>query len=184
MTTYIYCRVSTTDQNVDQQIAVLTREYEHDVIVSEKASGKDLDRPKFEAMRKKLRAGDTVIVFDMSRIGRNLRAVLEFVEECAEHDISLRIHNLGINTQTPSGKMTLSILGAVAEMERAQMLEKQRIGIERAKAEGKYQGKARINDKRINAALNAVANGSTMQQAANDFGVGVATLYRRKAERA
>jgi DNA invertase Pin-like site-specific DNA recombinase len=179
MTTYIYCRTSTTDQNVEQQAAYLMGKYPgFDHVICEQASGKTLDRPKFDKVRKSLRNGDTLVVQDMSRLGRNLREILEFVEECQQHGITLVLADLGADTSTPSGKLIASILGAVAEMLRGQMLEKQAIGIERAKKEGKYKGRAAIPAPVIAAAKKLKAEGMPAYKIAKQLKVSSATAYK------
>lgn len=179
MSTTIYCRVSTDNQNVEQQAAHLMKMHpQFDNIVCESASGRTLDRPKFELLRKRMRSGDKIIVQDMSRIGRNLKSVLEFIEECQQCEVTLIISDLGIDTSTPSGKMTASIIGAVAEMQREQMLEKQRIGIERARSEGKYKGRPSINKNIIDAAKRLQAEGMPIYKVAKHLNISQGSAYK------
>lgn len=181
---YIYARVSTKEQNVEQQVAYLMAKYTtHDEVIFEKSSGKTLDRPRFDSMRRKLRPQDTVIVQDLSRLGRNTRAVLEFLEECTEHDITLIIDDIGADTSTPSGKLVLTILAAFAEMQRTQMLEKQAIGIERAKSEGKYEGKKGYSTTFVSNAIRLVDEGMSVKDAAKQLKISPNTLYIWRRER-
>ena len=139
---FSYARVSTLDQNVNQQTKYLKDRYQIDRSFEEKMSGKDTIRPEFTKMKESLRSGDTVIAYDISRIGRNVVDVLQFAEFCLQHGISLIIDQLGrVDVTSSTGKMILTTLSAVAEMQRTEMLEKQAIGIKRAKEEGKFRGK-------------------------------------------
>lgn len=182
---YIYARVSTVDQNVDQnvdqQVELLQRECPAAVIYKEKQSGKDLNREQFNALRSKVKAGDSIRVLSVSRLGRNTLAVLQFIEDMKGRSVSVFVHDLGgLDVTSPIGKIVLTTLAAVAEMQREEILDKQRIGIERAQAEGKYKGK-QVNPKTVKAckaALEYTNKGLSKEAAAKAAGVGVATLYR------
>lgn len=179
MTTYIYSRVSTVDQNSEQQGKLLAEKYAHDYIVEEKASGKDMERPKFQALVDKLTQGDTLIVYDISRIGRQAREVLEATESLKQRGVHLIIHTLGaIDITSPTGQMMLTVFSGFAQMEREMMLERQRIGIERAKAEGKYKGRSATNPEVVATAKRLVAEGLSVGQAAKQLKVGQSTMYR------
>lgn len=139
---FIYSRVSTVEQNVQQQTEFLAQSYKHDAVFEDKFSGKDLERPEFLKMLSKLRSGDSVVFYDISRLGRNTQGVLEFCEKMNQEGVKVIVHTLGgIDITSSTGKLVLTTLAAVAEMQRTEMLEKQRIGIERAKREGRYKGK-------------------------------------------
>jgi len=139
---FCYSRVSTADQNVEQQTAYLKDRHKVDKVFEEKLSGKNTNRPELQRMKEELRTGDTVIAYDISRIGRNVIDVLEFARFCQDLEVSLIIDQLGrVDVTSSTGKMVLTTLAAVAEMQRAELLEKQAIGIKRAKEEGKYKGK-------------------------------------------
>ncbi|NOH99427.1 recombinase family protein [Vibrio sp. 99-70-13A1] len=139
---FIYSRVSTVEQNVQQQTEFLAQSYKHDAVFEDKFSGKDLERPEILKMLSKLRSGDSVVFYDISRLGRNTQGVLEFCEKMNQEGVKVIVHTLGgIDITSSTGKLVLTTLAAVAEMQRTEMLEKQRIGIERAKREGRYKGK-------------------------------------------
>lgn len=178
---YIYARVSTKDQNVDQQIEVLQRECPAAIVYSEKKSGKDLDREQFNALRRVVKAGDSIRVLSVSRLGRNTLSVLEFIEEMKGRSVSVYVNDLGgLDVTSPTGKIVLTTLAAVAEMQREEILDKQRIGIDRAQAEGRYKGK-QVNPKTVKAckaALGFIDKGLSKESAAKAAGVGIATLYR------
>lgn len=186
MSHYIYARTSTIEQNVEQQIATLLDKYQVDGVFSDKQSGKDLDRPEFISMKKTVKGGDSIIVQDLSRIGRNTMEVINFVEEMAERRVGIIIDDLGsIDVTSSTGKMVLTVLASVATMQREQMLEKQLIGIARAQQEGLYRGKQAspqtvIKCKRVDEFISS--KGLTIAQACKLSNVSRATYYRYKKE--
>jgi DNA invertase Pin-like site-specific DNA recombinase len=136
---YIYARVSTEDQNVKQQADYLADKYEHDSVVQEKFTGTTTDRPKFQNLLKKLNRGDALIVYHVSRLGRKISEVLEVVEQLQEQGVEVYVDQLqGIDITSGVGKLMFTMLSGLAELEKEQLLERQRIGINRAKEEGKY----------------------------------------------
>ncbi|HCE2119593.1 TPA: recombinase family protein [Vibrio parahaemolyticus] len=180
--TYIYARVSTKHQNVQQQIDVLAKKYKHDAVFSDNGiSGKTLERPSFNELREIVKANDSIVVLDLSRIGRNTQEVLEFIEEMTSRKVHVRIDDMGsVDVTSSTGKMVITTLAAVATMQREQMLEKQAIGIDRAKSEGKFRGKQQTQatiDK-CEEALSYIANGMSKKKAAKAAEIGIATLYR------
>ena len=180
---FIYARVSTTDQNVEQQVQKLQSElsWEDATVYAEKISGKTLDREQLNALRSTVKPSDSILVLSVSRLGRNTREVLDFIAEMTDKAVKVYVQDLGMMDVTSSmGKLVLTTLAAVAEMQREEILDKQRTGIERAKAEGKYKGKQQ-SDKTIKACKAAVADidkGLSKEKAAKANGIGVATLYR------
>ncbi|MCC4818025.1 hypothetical protein BCU85_17345 [Vibrio lentus] len=150
----IYSRVSTTDQNVEQQTELLKSHYPATKIYEDKSSGANLDRVEFNKMVSELKSGDTVYVYDISRLARNTVDALTITDEFKSKGVRLVVHTLsGVDITSTHGKMVLTVLASVATMQREEMLEKQRIGIERAQKEGKYKGK-QANPKTIEACEN------------------------------
>ena len=134
----------------------------------------------FRELLNTVKAGDRIIVRELSRIGRNTRDVLVLFEELEDKGVSVIIKELQIDSTSATGKMVLTIMASVSQMEREIMLERQKAGIAEAKAAGKYKGKQQ-SDKTIKAckeALQYVANGMSKEKAARAAGVGIATLYR------
>jgi len=192
MTQFVYGRVSTTHQNVDQQTKEVLRLFpqlsvDDVVIVEEKFSGKSLDRQLFAEMRKKLVGGDQLFVLSISRLGRNSVEVLEFVNECREKQIQIFVADLGgLDITSSMGKLVTSVLSATAEMFRDELLDKQRIGIERAKSEGKYKGKQRTQSTivKFEKAMELVeVNGLSIVQSAKLVGLSSGTVYNILKER-
>lgn len=176
---YIYARVSTEDQNVDQQVEFLKSKYQCDEVVSEKFTGTTTDRPNFQHLIDQVEKGDTIIVQSVSRLGRKTTEVLETVELLKEKQVSLIVDQLqGTDITSGVGKLLFTMLTGLAELEREQMLERQKIGIERAKAEGKYKGRKPVDSEVIEMAKLLISQGHTRKQVAARLGVGTATLYR------
>lgn len=135
-----YIRVSTVDQNEDRQREGL-KKYKIEKEFFEKVSGKDTDRPQLKAMLDFVREGDTVYIHDFSRLARSTKDLLDIVEYLDKKGVHLVSNKENIDTSTASGKLMLTMIGAISEFERENMLERQREGIAIAKAKGKYKGK-------------------------------------------
>ena len=142
-----YVRVSTAEQNEERQLEAL----EHFGIerwYTEKISGKNTNRPKLQEMLEYAREGDTIYIHDWSRISRNTKDLLELVDALSARGIGLVSVHEGFDTTTPGGRLLLTVVGAINEFERTNLLERQREGIAIAKREGKYKGRkaAQIED--------------------------------------
>ena len=136
-----YARVSTSDQDTSIQQAKL-RDAGCTVIRAEKASGKAREgRSELEAIMTFIRSGDTLVVVKLDRLGRSTRDVLNLVHELEQKGASLKVLEPAIDTGGPMGRMILTVLGMVAEMELGFIRERQRTGIEAAKAKGVYKGR-------------------------------------------
>ncbi|MGB2519272.1 recombinase family protein [Shewanella algae] len=138
MATIGYARVSTTGQSLDAQLAALSG---CDKVFQEKVSGAKDDRPQLNLMLEFVREGDSVVVTKLDRLARNTRHLLEIAEFLYSKQVTLRIQNLGIDTGTPTGKLMLTMVGAIATFERELMLERQAEGIALAKQRGNYKGR-------------------------------------------
>ena len=135
-----YVRVSTQEQNTLRQ-EVLMRELGVDEVYIDRASGKNADRPELKKLMEYVRQGDTVIVESISRFARNTRDLLELVERLSEKRVEFVSKKEAIDTTTPTGKFMLTVFGAMAELEREYILQRQRQGIALAKEQGKYRGR-------------------------------------------
>jgi len=176
---YIYARVSTEEQNVKQQADYLADKYEHDSVVQEKFTGTTTDRPKFQKLLKKLNRGDALIVYHVSRLGRKTSEVLEVVEQLQEQGVEVYVDQLqGIDITSGVGKLMFTMLSGLAELEKEQLLERQRIGINRAKAEGKYKGRKQVDGEMFKAVDALRGQGYSVAKACKAIGVGEATYYR------
>lgn len=138
-----YVRVSTVEQNEARQIEALEK-HNIDKWYTEKVSAKDVDRPKLQEMLEFAREGDTIYIHDFSRLARSTTDLLQIVEQLQAKGIHLVSNKENIDTSTPTGKLMLTMIGAINEFERANLLERQREGIQLAKAEGKYKGRKEV----------------------------------------
>lgn len=134
-----YVRVSTAEQNEQRQVEALER---HDIEkwYIEKVSGKDTNRPKLQEMLDFVREGDTIYIHDFSRLARSTKDLLEIVEKLKEKGVSLVSNKENIDSSTPTGKLMLTMIGAIAEFERQNLLERQKEGILIAQREGRFKG--------------------------------------------
>lgn len=179
MSTYIYSRVSTEDQNSEQQAAYLASLYAHDYVVEEKFTGKTTDRPKFQKLLRTLSGGDTLVVREVSRIGRNTQEVLSVAEELKGRGVHLKIDQLGgLDVTSAAGEMILTVMAGLAKMEREQLKERQAIGIARAKAEGKYTGRKALDPATIKTAKMLIEQGQDKKSVAKQLKIGLSTLYK------
>jgi len=140
MANIAYIRVSTIEQNEGRQVEMMKTKIINKTFI-EKASGKDTARPELTAMLDYAREGDTVYIESFSRLARNTIDLLNLIETLSNRGIKVISLKEGMDTSTPSGKLMLTMIGAIATFERENLLERQREGIALAKAEGKYKGR-------------------------------------------
>lgn len=138
-----YVRVSTVEQNESRQLETMKK---HNVerIFQEKVSAKDTNRLELQAMLDFVREGDTIVIHDFSRLARSTKDLLELVELLESKKVKLISNKENIDSSTPTGRLMLTMIGAINEFERANMLERQREGIAIAKAKGKYKGRKEV----------------------------------------
>lgn len=179
-----YVRCSTIEQNEARQMKMM-QEYNIEKIFVDKASGKNTDRKEFLAMMAYVRAGDSVTVESISRIARNTRDLLSIISALTEKGVEFVSLKENIDTSTPQGRFMLTVFGALAELERENILERQREGIEIAKAEGKYKGRkpVEINEAKFRAVCSRWRAGEiTATAAMQAVGLKPNTFYRRVKE--
>lgn len=143
MSNIAYVRVSTVDQNEARQLEALER-YRIDKWFIDKKSGKDQDRPELIKLLDYVRDGDTVYIKDFSRLARSTKDLLDIIDKLASKGVTLASDKENIDTSTANGKLMLTMLGAIYEFERANILERQREGIEIAKREGRFKGRKKV----------------------------------------
>ncbi|MGL4709832.1 MAG: recombinase family protein [Aeromonas veronii] len=170
-----YARVSTVGQSLDTQLQALA---ECSTIFQEKVSGARDDRPQLAQLLNFVREGDVVLVTKLDRLARNTRHLLEVSEYLQSKRVALRILNLGINTSTPTGKLMLTMIGAIATFERELMLERQAEGIELAKQRGVYKGRKPTAMAKGNEVLALLARGLTKAETARQAGISVSSVQR------
>lgn len=134
-----YIRVSTVEQNESRQVEAM-KGYDIEKCFIEKVSAKDTLRPKLQEMLEFVREGDIVYVMDFSRLARSTKDLLDIVELLENKGVTLISLKENLDTSTATGKLLLTMIGAINEFERYNLLERQREGIEIAKRQGKYKG--------------------------------------------
>ena len=174
-----YIRISTLDQNTARQ-EVLMEALEVDEIYIDRMSGKSADRPELRRMLEYVRRGDTVVVESISRFARNTRDLLELVERLTEKGVEFVSQKEAIDTTTPTGKFMLTVFGAVAELEREYILQRQREGIAISKEQGKYQGRRPLDRPELKKVVRQWRAGElTARQAMRKLDLSSSTFYRK-----
>ena len=186
---YGYARVSTEDQNLDRQRDEL-QAAGATTIIEEKGSGKrGADRPKWNALVDPelgpLRAGDTLMVVELSRLGRSTSELSALLNDLKDRDIGIKILNLGVDTATPTGELVFSILAAVAQMERDLISERTKSALDAKRRRGERIGgrDQKFTRKQILRAMDLMeSTDMTAQEVANAVGMSKSHMYARIAE--
>jgi putative DNA-invertase from lambdoid prophage Rac len=182
---FAYCRVSTTDQNTQNQIIEIKAAgfaIETHRLIEENISGSVTakQRPGFIKLIDRMELGDVLVVTKLDRLGRNAMDVRATVEQLASSGI--RVHCLalgGVDLTSPAGKMTMQIIAAVAEFERDLLIERTQSGINRAKAEGKQFGRRpTLNTEQKAAVLQSLDAGASIAEIAREFKTTRQTIMR------
>lgn len=179
-----YIRVSTEEQNTARQ-EVIMKDLGVEKLFIDKMSGKSKDRPQLQTMMNFVREGDTVIVESISRFARNTRDLLELTDQLKNKNVVFISKKETIDTNTPSGQFMLTVFGAMAQMEREYILDRQRGGIAVAKAQGKYKGRKPIDvdEKAFAEEYRKLKNGDTVPKLMmKKLDLKPNTFYRRMHE--
>ncbi len=173
-----YARVSTLDQNLDLQMQAL-RKAGCKKIFREKLSGASRERPEFQRMRDHLRNGDTVIVWKLGRLARDLLETMETIREAGARFQSLS--EPWANTTSHTGKLIMTVFAGIAEFERGLIRERTSAGREAARRRGIHLGRPqKLNTEQINLVRRLVNEGKSVREIAGTFNV-TATIYRLSA---
>ncbi len=174
-----YARVSTTDQDLDIQVTRL-KAAGCEIVRSETGSGASRSgRAELETIMQFLRADDELVVLRLDRLGRSTRDVLNLVHELEEKGASLRVLEPEVSTAGSMGRMVVTILGMVADMELKFIKDRQRAGIAAAQAQGVYKGRMKnVDDEEIR---RRIATGASKASVARDLNVSRMTVYRALA---
>lgn len=174
-----YIRVSTQEQNTIRQ-EVLMAQLGVEQVFIDRMSGKNTQRPELKAMLEFVRRGDVVIVESISRFARNTRDLLELVEQVTAKGVEFVSQKESIDTSTPTGKFMLTIFGAVAELEREYILQRQREGIAIAKANGVYKGRKPVERPEFPEVVSRWQKGEmTAVEAMKKLNMASSTFYRK-----
>jgi putative DNA-invertase from lambdoid prophage Rac len=182
MATFGYGRVSTTSQNPDNQKLELDKAgyqidyWFEDTGISGKTSASQ--RPQFIALLEKIRDGETLVVSKLDRLGRDAIDVLQTVKQLSQRSIKIIVHQIGsTDLSSPAGKMLLTMLAAVAEMERDLLIERTQSGLERAKLEGKVLGRPfKTNEAQRSEIIQKLSRGETVSQISREFKISRGTV--------
>ena len=173
-----YVRVSSLDQHPDRQL----EQVQVDRVFTDKASGKDIDRPALEALLAFVRDRDTVVVHSMDRLARNLDDLRRIVQGLTQRGVRIEFVKEGLTftgEDAPMATLMLSILGAFAEFERALIRERQREGIALARQRGAYRGRKKsLSPDQMDELRRRVADGEAKAPLAREFGISRETLYQ------
>lgn len=177
-----YIRVSTTDQNTARQ-EVLMAELGVEKVFIDRLSGKNMDRPELKKMLGFVRQGDCVVVESISRFARNTKDLLELVELLTNKGVEFISKKESIDTTTPTGRFTLTVFGAVAELEREYILQRQAEGIAIAKEQGLYRGRKPIVRPEFENVVSQWRQGNiTAVEAMKRLDMKASTFYRKVKE--
>ncbi|HDN7412276.1 TPA: recombinase family protein [Salmonella enterica subsp. enterica serovar Emek] len=174
-----YVRVSTIDQNLELQLEALNR-LDCDQIFEDKISGAKSKRPGLDKMMKKLRPGDTVVVWKLDRLGRSLIHLVDLLRYFRSNNIEFISITEGIRISTSIGRFAYTMLSAAAEMERENIIERTRAGLAVARAKGRIGGRRpKLTDEQWAQAGRLIAAGESRKRVAIIYDVGVSTLYKK-----
>lgn len=178
-----YVRVSTATQNTDRQTEEL-KKYEIEKWFIDKTSGKNMDRPEFKKMMNFVREGDTIFFKDFSRVARNTKELLNWLDEMSDRKVRLVSEKEGFLSEGANGRLLITILAALHEFERTLILENQAEGIAIAKQKGKYKGrKPLMKPKNWDEVILQLRNKEiTVKKASQELNISVSTIYRKMKE--
>jgi len=177
-----YIRVSSLQQNSDRQLADTGISFHK--VFTEKVSAKDTNRDEFLKMMEYVREGDTLHVHEISRLARNTADLLSTVDTLTKRGVAIQFHKEGIKTgdNSPTGNLVLTLLAGIAQMEREQMLLRQREGYEAAKAAGRIAGRGNARNIPRAEIVAALESGGSVRSVAAEFCVSTNTISRIKKE--
>lgn len=184
MSILAYVRVSTIEQNTERQEANISAHAEIDKWFIEKISGKNTERKELKALIDYARSGDILYIDSFSRLARSTKDLLGLIDRFNNNGIKLISIKENLDTSTPHGKLMITMIGAINEFEREQLLERQAEGIAIAKAKGKYKGRKKIevSDELKELHVKWLKREVTKSEIINITGISRATIDRRFKE--
>jgi len=173
-----YARVSSNEQNLDLQLDSLNS-VGCIKIFSDKLSGTQKKRPGLEEVLSYLRDGDTLVLWKLDRLGRNVKGLIELIEGLKEKGINFRSLTDGIDTSTPAGRFFFHMMASLAQMERELLIERTRAGLAAAKERGRVGGRKRLmTASKLEAAKKLLSEGMLPGEVARNLSISIPTLYR------
>ena len=176
-----YARVSTEDQNMERQLTALEGV---DVLFTDELSGKNMKRNGLQAMLRSVKRGDTIKTKSIDRLARSTRDLLTMLDDLQERGVNVEfLDTPHLNTSTKEGRFFITVLGALAELERTTIRERQAEGIAIAKAAGKYRQEPKLSREDVELARMMIKDGASKASIARGLGVARITLYKALAGR-
>ena len=176
---YGYARTSTNDQTTALQPAALKRARCSSIFEDKGLSGASINRPALSRCLKTLRAGDTLIVWKLDRLGRSLRDLITMLDDLRARRVKFYSLTEAIDTATPTGRAMWQMIGVLAELERSLISEPTRAGVKAAQRRAvKFGRKVKLTPEQIDHARELIAKGEARQYVADLLNVGRSTLYR------
>lgn len=174
-----YCRVSTDDQTLDLQKDAL-KNAGCEKVFEDVMSGAKSDRPGLDAVLEYVRAGDVLVVWRLDRLGRDLKHLIEVIDDLSKREIGFKSLHESIDTTTANGKLIFHIFCALAEFERNLISERTKAGLKAARARGRLGGRpAKMNQKQIDIAKALAADPNRpVTDICEHLGISRATYYR------
>jgi DNA invertase Pin-like site-specific DNA recombinase len=173
-----YARVSTEDQNLTLQLNALKKAGCARVF-TDQVGGARVDRPGLQEALSHLRAGDSLVVWKLDRLGRNVKGLVDLVNTLEERGVHFRSLTDGIDTKTPAGRFFFHVMASLAQMERELIIERTRAGLAAARKLGRIGGRKRsMTESKVRAARKLLEGGTLPRDVAHNLGVSVPTLYR------
>jgi DNA invertase Pin-like site-specific DNA recombinase len=173
-----YARVSTRDQNLDLQIEAL-RKAGCEKIYEDKISGSKTDRVGLSQALEQLREGDTFIVWKLDRLARTTKGLIDFINELSNRGVNFSSLTDNIDTSSAQGRFFFHVMSALAEMEKALIVERTQAGLAVAKAQGKVGGRKRVfTEEKVKMAKKLLEAKTPPKEVAKILGVSIPTLYR------
>jgi DNA invertase Pin-like site-specific DNA recombinase len=182
MTIYGYARTSTIEQvaGLEDQIAKLKAAgcTDQTIYREQISSVKMEERTEFAKVLAKLGKGDVLVFTSLSRVARSMIHLMEIEAKIAAAGATIRILDMNVDTSNPNGRLTFNLFASIAQFERENMLERQKVGIAAAKAKGIYKGRAPTAKNKASKVLDLAAKGLSKQDIAAAAGIGIASVYR------
>jgi DNA invertase Pin-like site-specific DNA recombinase len=173
-----YARTSTTEQTAGFEAQVVELQAAGCERLFKEQVSSVAARPQLEAVLDFIRNGDTLVVTKLDRLARSTQHLLDIAAKVQSKGANLQVLNLGMDTSTATGKLLFTVIGAIAEFERGMMLERQREGIAKAKAEGKYRGRKATAREMAPEVAKLHGQGIGATEIAKRLGIGRASVYR------
>ena len=178
-----YARVSTQEQELSRQLDMLAA-YGVEKVYREKITGTKKDRPELNKMKDALRKGDTVVIESLSRLGRSTKDLLSIIEEWEEQGIKVVSLKEQIDTDTPTGKLLLTVLSAISQFERDITVQRTNEGLKAARARGRKGGRPKADSKAVEKAVKLYeAKTHSIKEITEICSISQATLYRAIKEK-